>query len=150
MPTFPDPGSPYDDSFSRSENGPELVTETEAASYLRRGLVALNECGASGAMLWCHSDYAPALFGLPPFAQAPHERTFGMFHADGAAKPAVEEVLSFSHRNPEIAATPRVSEHDFIDLTCEDYYEAPARHLARLFHKYCSVLSDEAPSDQPG
>ena len=46
--------------------------------------------GCVGALLWCYTDYEPAIWGSPPLDQAIHERSFGLWRADGSPKPAVE------------------------------------------------------------
>jgi hypothetical protein len=96
-------------------------------------------------MLWCYSDYSPRLFAAPPFVHAPHERSFGLFRCDGSAKPAVAEMVSFSERRPMMAIEPRLQNSDFIDLTIDDYYDCPGRHLPRLFGKYCAALGESSP-----
>ena len=128
-------------AFADKVGGPTLVSEAEAAAYVRRGLSALWESGTSGAMLWCFADYCSSLFGGPPFAQAPHERYFGMFRSDGTAKPAVDELRAFARQRLHQLQTPRVAPSSFIDLCTEDYYDAPERHLPRLFERYCTALS---------
>ena len=48
--------------------------------------------GCIGALVWCFTDYAAALFTPAPFDEAVHERTFGLWRADGSPKPAVAEI----------------------------------------------------------
>jgi hypothetical protein len=43
-----------------------LVDEDAAATYTARALEALRRAGCLGAMLWCYSDYDPALWQSPP------------------------------------------------------------------------------------
>lgn len=66
-----------------------LVDEDAAAAYTARALEALRRAGCLGAMLWCYSDYSPALWESPPLDRARHERTFGLWRVDGSPKPAV-------------------------------------------------------------
>jgi endo-1,4-beta-mannosidase len=120
-------------------SGPQLVSEAEAAAYLRRALDALQQCGATGAMMWCHTDYATALFDTPPLDLAPHERSFGLFHADGSPKPAVSQVLEFSREHHMVQRKPLVQEAQFIDIAAKDYFSAPQVHLRRLYQKYCAL-----------
>lgn len=122
-----------------ASSGPKLVSEGAAAAYTRRALHALQRCGATGAMMWCHTDYAPELFDSPPFDLAPHERSFGMFHADGSPKPAAAQALEFSHEHHIVSREPRISAYQFVDIAPEEYFRAPKRHLKRLFEKYCAV-----------
>ena len=63
-----------------------LVEEDAAAAYTARALEALRRAGCLGALLWCYSDYDPALWESPPFDLAPHERSFGLWRADGSPK----------------------------------------------------------------
>ena len=72
-----------------------LVEEDAAAAYTARALEALRRAGCLGALLWCYSDYDPALWESPPFDLAPHERSFGLWRADGSPKPAVAVVAAF-------------------------------------------------------
>lgn len=143
VPTLPFPDREPAGFHQNLKQGPRLVSEEDAARYVRRGLRALQDCGASGAMVWCYSDYVPQLFNQPPFDRAPHERTFGMYRADGSEKPVVAEVRAFCRPKPKVAVTPRVDESSFIDLTADDYYDAPRRHLTRLFGSYCKVLGPD-------
>jgi endo-1,4-beta-mannosidase len=148
VPTLP-PGEVGNDAApAGAKDGPKLVTEESAASYYHRALRALHQSGASGALMWCYSDYVPSLFDQPPFDRAPHERTFGLFRADGSAKSTVSEVRGFSRRRPLVEASPRVQTEDFIDVTIEEYFNAPQRHLQRLFHRYCAALGETSPLDE--
>jgi endo-1,4-beta-mannosidase len=58
-------------------------------SSRRDALEGLRCVGCLGAMLWCHSGYDAALRDSPPSDRATHERTFGLWRADGSPKPAV-------------------------------------------------------------
>lgn len=137
------PTVPLDDDSATHRRGPQLVSEQEAAAYIARGLTALKECGATGAMLWCHADYSSQLFATPPFDTAPHERTFGLFRADGSEKPVVGEVRAFVARNGNGVQSPLpiIDESAFIDVARDEYYASPRENLARLFGKYCQALS---------
>ncbi len=147
VPTLPPETQGADSGPAGATGAPLLVTENNAAHYYRRALRALHQSGATGAMLWCYSDYVPSLFGRPPFDSAPHERTFGLFRSDGSAKRSVSEVREFSRRHPLVERTPRVRTEDFVDLTVDEYYDAPRRHLQRLFRRYCAALGETSPFD---
>ncbi len=133
------PTLPPSDGAS-TPTGTQLVSELEAAAYISRGLRALQKCGATGAMLWCHTDYCPDLFREPPFDTAPHERTFGLFRADGSEKPVVAEVRAFAAEGLELSRQPLIEESAFIDVAPDEYYAAPRENLARLFRRYCQAL----------
>lgn len=132
------PGTHVDVEGPRA--GPELVSEGDAAAYVARGLQALHESGAMGAMIWCYSDYATKLFDAPPLDLAPHERTFGLFRQDGSEKPAVGEVRAFSAQLRDVAQTVRVLPKAFFEEV-HDYYSSPGENLPQLFAKYCEALT---------
>ena len=63
------------------------VSEDEAATYIARVLDALRQSGTIGALVWCYADYAAELHSHPPLDEAVHERTFGLWRADGTPSP---------------------------------------------------------------
>jgi endo-1,4-beta-mannosidase len=108
-----------------------LVEEAAAAAYTARALESLRRAGCSGAMLWCYSDYDPALWGRPPLDLAPHERSFGLWRADGSPKPSVAAVAAF-------AGADRCASVDdtWIDLDPDQFYLDPSAELPRLYRRY--------------
>ena len=82
-------------------------------------------------MLWCYSDYDPALWERPPLDLAPHERSFGLWRADGSPKPSVAAVAAF-------AGADRCDSVDdtWIDLDPNEFYLDPGAHLPRLYARY--------------
>jgi endo-1,4-beta-mannosidase len=120
-------------------SGTELVEEEEAASYVERALSALLESGCTGALLWCHADYVPGIWEKPPLDKAVHERSFGIWRADGSAKPALAAVERFA----KLKAAPRSDQNEpreraaWIDIDQEEFYRAPGAHLPRLYRRYC-------------
>jgi endo-1,4-beta-mannosidase len=109
-----------------------LLEEQTAADYTRRALAALRGAGCLGAMLWCFADYTPATWDRPPLDQAHHERSFGLWRADGSAKPALDAVEAF-------AGTGRqgdLREHDWIDIDADEYSRSPGEHIRRLYRRY--------------
>ena len=83
-------------------------------------------------MLWCYSDYEPATFAYPPLDEAIHERSFGLWRADGTPKPAVEVVRAFAGRT-------RLAPPDaepWIDIDAERYWRRPEVELPRLYERY--------------
>ncbi len=73
---------------------PVLVGEDAAAHYTGAVLDGLRQAGCLGAMLWCFADYDPAIWNQPPLDQAVHERSFGLWRADGSPKPGVAEITA--------------------------------------------------------
>jgi endo-1,4-beta-mannosidase len=117
---------------ARAASSSPLIEETEAADYVRRVLPGLRRAGATGAMLWCYSDYHRSTFGFPPLDEAIHERSFGLWRADGTPKPAVEVVKAF-------AGATRLSPPDdepWIDIDPQRYWQQPGVELPRLYERY--------------
>ncbi len=110
---------------------PMLVGEQDAARYTAAVLMGLRNAGSMGAMVWCHADYAPAIWSEPPLDDAPHERSFGLWRADGSAKPAVQAVTAFAG-NSRIDAP----DDDWIDVDQERYWREPSTQLPRLYRRY--------------
>jgi endo-1,4-beta-mannosidase len=111
---------------------PLLVSEGAAAAYTGRALDGLRAAGCTGALLWCFSDYASALDTLPPFDRAVHERSFGLWRADGSPKPAVAEVTA-RVRSPRVVPP---SPDAWLDIDQETFASNRRLHLARLYHRY--------------
>jgi endo-1,4-beta-mannosidase len=124
----------------RGDDGPEeapskrpavLVEEEAAASYTRRVLTGLRDAGCSGAMLWCYADYEPVVWTEPPLDEAVHERSFGLWRADGSAKPAVGAVSAAG--GTTCVAPP---DDGWIDIDAERFWQQPRVELARLYGRY--------------
>lgn len=101
----------------------------EASNYFDTSLRGLYESGALGAMLWCYSDYDPAIFNQPPFDKAVHERSFGLFRADGKPKPYKDIIKEY--QNLRVKQIPVVKE---IDNTI--YYKEPLEQLKKEYRKF--------------
>jgi hypothetical protein len=120
--------------------GPALVEEQAAASCIDRALGALLDCGGAGAMLWCYSDYAEAIWGLPPLDLALHERSFGLWRADASPKPVVAVVEAFAKRCAAPAADGPIADSTWIDVDAAEFYRAPGSELPRLYRRYCEAM----------
>ncbi|MGZ8619336.1 MAG: glycoside hydrolase 5 family protein [Actinomycetota bacterium] len=107
------------------------VDEEAAASYTERVLGGLRDAGTFGAMLWCYADYAPERWADPPLDEAPHERSFGLWRADGSAKPAVPIVTAAAGRTR--VAPPG---DGWIDIDRERFWARPGVELPRLYARY--------------
>ncbi|MHC4831637.1 MAG: hypothetical protein ACYTFT_14990, partial [Planctomycetota bacterium] len=109
-------------------------------SYVERALGALLECGSTGAMLWCYSDYAEAIWALPPLDLALHERSFGLWRADASPKPAVAVVEAFAKRSDAPATAGPIADSTWIDVDVAEFCRAPGSQLPRLYRRYCEAL----------
>ena len=128
-------------TYRRTEPHPEedgrggtamLVEEEAAAAYTERALAELRAAGCLGAMLWCFPDYAPSTWDDPPLDEAIHERSFGLWRADGSPKPSVAAVEAFAGALRQ--GRPR--DRDWIDIEAEEFTASPGLHLPRLYRRY--------------
>jgi hypothetical protein len=108
-----------------------LVTEASAAAYTACALDALRAAGCTGALLWCFSDYDESLHHLPPLDLAIHERSFGLWRADGSPKPALAELTR--RVGAEVMPPPATG---WLDIGCEEFHTSPREHLVRLYRRY--------------
>ena len=116
--------------------GPDrLVGEDDAAAYTGRALDGLRRAGCLGALLWCFADYVPALHHRPPFDEARHERSFGLWRADGSPKPAVAEITRRTGRS----TLPPPDELRWLDLGRAEFLADRARQLPRLYRRFCQA-----------
>ena len=125
-------------SERRAEADATLVEEDAAAAYTTRALEALRRAGCMGAMLWCYSDYEPALWQNPPLDLARHERTFGLWRVDGSPKPSVAAVTAF------VGAERCAVEHSdpWIDIERDAFWLDPGGQLPRLYRRYHGAVQD--------
>jgi len=120
------------DSHEQRAGAVPLVDEEAAAVYTTAALEGLRRAGCLGALLWCYSDYDPALWENPPFDLAPHERTFGLWRIDGSPKPAVTAISAF------VGAERCAPEHAdaWIDIDRDEFLLDPNTQLPRLYRRY--------------
>jgi endo-1,4-beta-mannosidase len=111
---------------------PRLVDEDAAAVYTASALEALRDAGCLGGMLWCYSDYAEARWSSPPLDLAQHERSFGLWRADGSPKPAVAVVEAFAGAERRDADV----DDSWIDIGPDEFLLDPGRQLPRLYSLY--------------
>jgi endo-1,4-beta-mannosidase len=117
-----------------------LIEEDAAAAYTARALESLRCAGCLGAMLWCYSDYDPALWESPPLDLAPHERSFGLWRADGSPKPSVAAVAAFTGAD----RCDNPADDTWIDLDRDEFYLDPSAQLHRLYRRYRSGRESSA------
>jgi|SRR5579884_1523874 len=89
-------------------------------------------------MLWCYSDYEPALWQSPPLDLAGHERTFGLWRSDGSPKPSVAAVAAFAGAERCTAA----AEDEWIDIERDQFWCDPAGQLPRLYRRYRRAIQE--------
>ncbi len=121
-----------DGERARHESPSALVEEQSAAAYTERALIALRRAGCTGAMLWCYTDYAPAIWVKPPLDIATHERSFGVWRADGSPKPSVEIVEAFAGSD----RTDAPDSYEWMDIEPDEFWEDSAKHISRLYGRY--------------
>lgn len=119
--------------------GPMLVDEDAAANYMSRAVRTLHRAGATAAMAWCYGDYAPELWRDPPLDEATHERSFGLWRADGSPKAAVAALTAVAGELATVVA-PRRADATWIDVEPDAFYTTEGSHLARLYSKYRATL----------
>ena len=136
LPTFratgPDPDSVPGPESVRSEGSVVLVEEQAAAAYTQRALSALHSAGCLGAMLWCFADYAAPAWGAPPLDEAIHERSFGLWRADGSAKPSLAAVKAYAG----VARQGSPRDHGWIDIDADEFATDPGWHVPRLYRRF--------------
>jgi endo-1,4-beta-mannosidase len=132
---FGQPGFTWDWQPYGAHRRVYLPSEQEFVAYLQKVLPGLQAVGATGAMLWCYADYDPALYGLPPLDESRHERFFGLVRSDGSLKPHARTLYEFAGANPTVQPAARTVT---LDISPEEYYEAPAHHAQRLYHQFLS------------
>jgi len=111
-----------------------VASEEDLAAYIEAVLPRLVDAGATGALIWCFADYVPELWDRPPCDEARHERFFGLVRADGSLKPHAEIIRRFAATAPQVREAPLNTLA--LDISTDEYYQAPASHLARLYRSY--------------
>jgi endo-1,4-beta-mannosidase len=132
---FAEFGAATHDGDPEAERGPSpLLTEEEAGRYTQSAFDRLHAAGAVGGMVWCYADYARAIWSEPPLDRAPHERHFGLWHADGTPKPAATALREWSGRSRVAPRPPNWSESDRTA-----FYRSPRETLVRLYRAYAAT-----------
>jgi endo-1,4-beta-mannosidase len=133
------------DDFLGQPRPQYLASEEEGAPYYDEVLERLVATDAAGAYAWCYGDYDARLFDRPPLSYAIRERTFGLVRADGTEKPAASVFRRLRQRR-DAGALVRRPPPPILDITVQDYYDAPTFHFARL---YASWLARELVTPPP-
>lgn len=129
LPTF-QRGDP-DGERARSLSASPLVEEQDAARYTGEVLAGLVRAGCTGAMNWCYSDYPADTWTDPPLDESVHERHFGLWRADGSAKPALAAIAAS-------AGVQRADAPDdgWVDIDQAGFWVQPGVELPRLYGRY--------------
>ena len=131
---FAEFGAPTRNDDPEVERFSTLLTEDEAARYLEHAFAGLHAAGTVGGLVWCYADYDRAIWSEPPLDRAPHERHFGLWRADGSAKPAAAALTEWSGRP---RAAPRPAPWSESDRS--DFQQAPRETLIRLYRAYAAT-----------
>jgi len=114
-----------------------IFDEAEGAAFYQRALDELHREAFLGAFAWCAFDYAEALWHGPPLAENEHERTFGLFRADGSPKPALGPWRDLAQGRPGVELPPRGVR--WIDLDRARFWDDPARSLRHLYARFVAA-----------
>lgn len=131
---FAEFGAPTRNGDPEAERATALLSEDEAARYTERAYRRLQSAGAIGGLVWCYADYDRAIWSEPPLDRAPHERHFGLWRADGSAKPAAAALAEWSGRPRAALGPPRWSASDR-----REFEQAPRETLIRLYRAYTAA-----------
>ncbi|MEZ4220939.1 MAG: cellulase family glycosylhydrolase [Polyangiaceae bacterium] len=124
-----------------TRQGVPLVEEVAAAEYIGNALRGLHGAGATGAMVWCHADYAEQTWTSPPLDLAVHERVFGQWRTDGSAKPSLAVISAFARERQRAVAAAGA---DWIDIERGEFEAAPGSNLPRLYERYLATEASAA------
>ncbi len=83
--------------FSSAQYSDEEITK-----FLRVVLTTVLANGASGALIWCFSDFSTE--AEPPYLWKPFELSFGLVRSDGSLKPQAYVVREFSKLISELSS----------------------------------------------
>lgn len=114
----------------------QLWTETRLAGYYHQTLPVLQQAGFLGAMAWCFTDYQASLWHKPPLQANLHERYFGLFRADGQAKPAACVWRDYTVGSCLTDLQPGRQADWLPELEPDRFYDHPQENLVDLFRDY--------------
>ncbi|MEP7133769.1 MAG: cellulase family glycosylhydrolase [Chloroflexota bacterium] len=110
-----------------------MASEEDFAEFLSLTIPKLQDSGATGAMLWCYTDYVPELWDLPPCQNARHERFFGLVRPDGSLKPHAKVIQEFAKTKPQVKPIP---EYAKLTVNSDEFYKEPLGYLIDLYQQY--------------
>ena len=110
-----------------------MASEEDFAEFISLTIPKLQECGATGAMLWCFADYVPELWDLPPCNNYRHERFFGLVRPDGSIKPHAKVIQDFAGTKPQVKPIP---EYAIFKVDPAEFYKNPMPFLLDFYKQY--------------
>ncbi len=135
VPTPGDPGTMFIDAVDRETRQVYFASETEQAEFVERVLEGLIADGAAGCWLGHYADFEEALWEDPPLDRSRRARMMGLVRRDGTEKLVAESVQRISRR----LASGELSLGEpqrRLEVDPREYWEAPERHLPRLYEEY--------------
>ena len=82
---------------------------------------------------WCFADYDRRLWSRPPCDFVIHERSFGLFRADGSLKPMGKSVADFAKSKPKVQSPEKTVT---LPVSNDEYYRDPSRFLRPLYEEF--------------
>ena len=123
-------GDPAGEAARRASRSP-LIEEDAAAAYIERGLDGAPRAPAVPARC---SGATPTtsrrIWDVPPLDLAIHERSFGLWRADGSPKPG-RRGRRGAHRDRNGSLEPTTP--PWIDIEPTEFFVDPGAHLRRLY-----------------
>jgi endo-1,4-beta-mannosidase len=120
-----------------------MASEDDLATHIDQVLIRLVDGGATGALLWCFADYAPALYDRPPCDESQHERSFGLVRPDGSLKPHADVVKRFAASQPSVRPSRTPVK---LGMEPEAYYRHPLANARRLYTEYLAAYETQTLS----
>jgi hypothetical protein len=117
----------------------QVFDDAQGTEFYRRALLELRREDFLGAFAWCANDYAEPLWQRPPLDDKQHERFFGLFRADGSAKPALEPWRQLHGADLAPAGQPAARGLDWIDISPSEFWRSPRRALRRLYARFVGL-----------
>jgi hypothetical protein len=113
-----------------------LVSEEDAALYAEDVIWYLRRLHLMGAFWKSYADYHPSIWEWPPLNTLTAERFSGLVRYDGTPK-AVASVLKSEDSSLEKEGI----SGEWIDLSQEEYYRDPDKHMERLYRRFREYYS---------
>jgi hypothetical protein len=124
------------DSDQGNKGDQLLVSEEDAAMYAEDVILHLRRLHLMGAFWKSYGDYHPSIWEWPPLNNHTTERFSGLVRYDGIPKVAASVFKS----DPSGLEKEGISSK-WIDLSQEEYYRDPDKHLRRLYGRFLDCYS---------